>query len=118
MVNAPLSGGVDGSLGDFAKFGVITVSDRASTGTYEDLSGPAILQFFAEAIESKWEAVYKLVPDEQAQIEAAIIDLVSCFRACLHNKQQHWACGSPTPPLTSAWSLSHGLPACLATWPA
>ena len=53
-----------------------TVSDRASTGVYEDLGGPAILGFFAEAIESKWDAVYQVIPDEQAQIEAAVIDMV------------------------------------------
>lgn len=53
-----------------------TVSDRASTGVYEDLGGPAILGFFAEAIESKWDAVYQIIPDEQAQIEAAVIDMV------------------------------------------
>ena len=48
-----LSGGSDSSIGDSVRFGVITVSDRASTGVYEDLSGPAILQFFREAIESR-----------------------------------------------------------------
>uniref|UniRef100_A0A7S0RIF1 molybdopterin molybdotransferase n=1 Tax=Chlamydomonas leiostraca TaxID=1034604 RepID=A0A7S0RIF1_9CHLO len=83
MANAPMQGGSDDSIGDFAKFGVITVSDRASTGVYEDLSGPAILGFFSEAVESKWEAVYKLVPDEQPQIEAAIIDLVDNQGCCL-----------------------------------
>ena len=52
--SAPLSGGSADSLGDPAKFGVITVSDRASAGIYDDLSGPAILRFFAEAIKSEW----------------------------------------------------------------
>ena len=49
----PLSGGTADSLGDPARFGVITISDRASAGIYDDLSGPAILQFFTEAIESQ-----------------------------------------------------------------
>lgn len=71
-----LKGGSKQSVGDFAKFGIVTVSDRASSGTYEDLSGPAILEFFREAIDSEWEAVYRLVPDEQKQIEKAIKDLV------------------------------------------
>jgi molybdopterin adenylyltransferase len=52
------------------------VSDRASTGVYDDESGPAILQFFAEAVRSPWRAEYRLVPDEQPQIEAAIKELV------------------------------------------
>lgn len=49
----PLEGGSEDSLGDFARFGIVTVSDRASGGVYEDQSGPAILQFFHEAIKSK-----------------------------------------------------------------
>ena len=49
----PLEGGSEDSLGDYARFGIVTVSDRASGGVYEDQSGPAILQFFHEAIKSK-----------------------------------------------------------------
>ena len=49
----PLEGGSHGSAGDAAVFGVVTVSDRASAGTYSDLSGPAILHFFSEAITSR-----------------------------------------------------------------
>lgn len=63
-------------MGDTAKFGVLTVSDRASCGTYEDLSGPAILKFFQEAVASPWTADYRVVPDEQPQIEQAIMDMV------------------------------------------
>ena len=48
-----LEGGSADSVGDFARLGVVTVSDRASSGVYEDLSGPAILQFFDEAIKSR-----------------------------------------------------------------
>ena len=72
----PLAGGGPGTPGDPARFGVLTVSDRASGGVYEDLSGPAILGFFADAVASPWVAEYACVPDERAQIEAAIIDLV------------------------------------------
>ena len=36
---------------------VLTVSDRASTGVYEDLSGPAILQFFVDAVDSTWRVL-------------------------------------------------------------
>lgn len=50
----PLEGGSDeGSVGDFCRFGIVTVSDRASAGIYEDESGPAILRFFHEAIKSR-----------------------------------------------------------------
>ncbi|GIL88147.1 hypothetical protein Vretimale_14056 [Volvox reticuliferus] len=72
----PLSGGSSESIGEPARFGVLTVSDRASAGLYEDLSGPAVLNFFAEAVESPWEAVYRVVPDEQPEIEKSLIDMV------------------------------------------
>ena len=38
---------------DHVRFGVLTVSDRASAGIYDDLSGPAILKFFDDAIKSR-----------------------------------------------------------------
>lgn len=44
--------------GDHAKFGVVTVSDRASQQVYQDVSGPAILQFFQEAIKSKYASLH------------------------------------------------------------
>lgn len=49
LARLPLQGG-DLSQGVQVRFGIVTVSDRASTGVYEDKSGPAILQFFHEAI--------------------------------------------------------------------
>ena len=58
------------------RFGVLTASDRASAGDYEDLSGPAIEQFLDEAITSPWEVIRRLVPDESALIEAALVELV------------------------------------------
>lgn len=73
---APLSGGSADSIGDRARLGVLTISDRASAGVYDDLSGPAILQFFHDVLDSPWEAVYRVIPDERPLIEQAIIDLV------------------------------------------
>ena len=60
---------------DFCRFGILTASDRASSGDYEDLSGPAIEDFLHEAISSRWEAVRIIVPDEQSVIEEALCDL-------------------------------------------
>ena len=54
-------GGSPDSIGDAAVFGVVTVSDRASGGVYQDQSGPAILQFLAEAVHSEWVAVRPLL---------------------------------------------------------
>jgi len=58
------------------RFGVLTASDRASVGDYEDLSGPAIEQFLSEAVTSPWEVVRCLVPDEQGLIESSLEELV------------------------------------------
>jgi len=58
------------------RFGVLTASDRASAGDYEDISGPAIEQFLSEAVTSPWEVVRCLVPDEQGLIEASLEELV------------------------------------------
>jgi len=55
--------------------GVLTVSDRASSGDYDDLSGPAIVSFFEESLISDWKTICKIVPDERETIEGAIIDL-------------------------------------------
>ncbi|HRF57473.1 MAG TPA: molybdopterin-binding protein, partial [Campylobacterales bacterium] len=57
------------------KIGVITVSDRASAGVYEDISGKAIIEALKEYIKTPWEEVYKLIPDEQPLIERVMIEL-------------------------------------------
>ena len=54
------------------KFARITLSDRASAGVYEDRSGPAIEQFFAERLAEKIHWLRVLIPDEGAQIESAL----------------------------------------------
>ena len=62
--------------GEICKFGILTASDRASAGDYEDISGPAIETFLSEVLTSPWQIIRKLIPDEQSEIEAALIDLV------------------------------------------
>ena len=64
------------AAGQVCRFGVLTASDRASAGDYEDLSGPAIEKFLSEAVTSSWEIVRCLVPDEQSLSEAALEELV------------------------------------------
>jgi molybdopterin adenylyltransferase len=64
-----------------ARIGILTVSDRASAGEYEDLSGPAIRATLNAYLVSPWEEVYRLVPDEQHRIEAelkALCDQEGC----------------------------------------
>ncbi|MCS7021134.1 MAG: molybdopterin adenylyltransferase [Gemmataceae bacterium] len=57
------------------RIGIVTISDRASQGIYEDKSGPAIEQFFREALSSPWQAVYRLIPDDQKLIEETLRQL-------------------------------------------
>jgi len=62
-------------VGDPAKFGILTVSDRAHSGEYEDEGGPAILGFFEEAIASAWTHHYTIVPDDVDTIRDAITEM-------------------------------------------
>jgi molybdopterin adenylyltransferase len=71
-----MAGLVMAGVGEFIQVGILTSSDRASSGEYEDLSGPAIRGFFEEALLSEWNAVSVVVADEQKAIEAALIDLI------------------------------------------
>lgn len=54
------------------KIGIVTVSDRASAGVYEDLSGKAIIDTLNEYLLSEWQAVYEVIPDERELIEATL----------------------------------------------
>lgn len=58
-----------------ARIGILTVSDRASRGEYEDKGGPAIHAWFTQVLTSPWEAVARVIPDEQPDIEAALREL-------------------------------------------
>jgi len=57
------------------RVGIVTVSDRASSGEYEDKGGPAIRLWLEKALITPWEGWNKIVPDEQAQIEAILKQL-------------------------------------------
>jgi molybdopterin adenylyltransferase len=63
-------------VSELCHFGVLTASDRASSGEYEDLSGPAIESFLQDAVTSPWKVIRRLVADEKEDIEAAIVDLI------------------------------------------
>lgn len=57
------------------KIGIITVSDRASAGVYEDISGKAIIETLREYIATPWSEEYRLIPDEQPIIEQTMLEL-------------------------------------------
>ena len=56
--------------------GLVSISDRASTGVYEDQGVPALKEWFTQALSSPWQMETRLIPDDQATIEKTIIELV------------------------------------------
>ena len=57
--------------------GVVTISDRASRGVYEDRGGPGIEAALKELLATPWRPERRLAPDEQPAIEAALIVLAT-----------------------------------------
>lgn len=66
-----------------AKIGIVTVSDRASTGVYEDRGGPAIRDCLGEILSSLWQPIARLIPDEQPVIEMTLRELSGREECCL-----------------------------------
>jgi molybdopterin adenylyltransferase len=66
-----------------ARIGIVTVSDRASRGEYEDRGGPAIVEFLREVLTSPWEPVPRVIPDERPLIESTLKQLCDAEGCCL-----------------------------------
>jgi molybdopterin adenylyltransferase len=60
---------------DKIKIGIITTSDRASQGIYEDISGVAIMDTMKEYLLNECEYEYRCIPDEQDIIEKTLLEL-------------------------------------------
>jgi molybdopterin adenylyltransferase len=58
-----------------AQIGIVTVSDRASSGDYEDRGGPAIRDYLNEVLASPWQGVARVIPDDRSTIEATLREL-------------------------------------------
>jgi molybdopterin adenylyltransferase len=58
------------------KIGIVSVSDRASIGVYEDKGLPALREWLARALQNSLTFEERLIPDEQATISATLIELV------------------------------------------
>ena len=65
------------------RIGIVTVSDRASQGVYQDLGGPAIRDCLTEILSCPWEAVARVIPDEQPVIEQTLAELCDREKCCL-----------------------------------
>jgi len=58
------------------RIGLVSISDRASQGVYQDQGIPGLQQWLASALATPWEAVVRLIPDERAGIERTLAELV------------------------------------------
>lgn len=68
---------------DAAAIGILTVSDRAHRGIYEDRGGPAIAAELDRILTSPWRPLRRIVPDESPVIEAALRALADEEGCCL-----------------------------------
>lgn len=59
-----------------ARFGLVSISDRASQGIYKDEGLPSLKSWLSRALISQWESVERLIPDERPIIAQTLIDLV------------------------------------------
>lgn len=66
---------------EFIKIGLVSISDRASSGEYEDKGIPSLRTWLAQALTSPFSLEARLIPDEQDEIESTLIDLVD-FQGC------------------------------------
>jgi molybdopterin adenylyltransferase len=88
VVNTPLIFGSQGTARNLcvvmtASIGIITVSDRASRGEYEDRGGPAIREYLSEVLSCAWTPVPRIVPDEPAQLADVLKELCDEQNCCL-----------------------------------
>jgi len=66
-----------------ARIGIVTVSDRASRGEYEDLGGPAIQDYLSRILTSPWTGVTRIIADDQSLIEQTLMELCDQENCCL-----------------------------------
>lgn len=66
-----------------ARIGIITVSDRASRGEYEDRGGPAVAHYLDEVVKTSVTKVCRVISDDVALIEKTMIELADTQRCCL-----------------------------------
>ena len=70
-------------MSEAVRIGIVTVSDRASRGEYQDQGGPAIAEWLKLALATPWQPVIRLVPDEQSEIARVLRELCDRERCCL-----------------------------------
>ncbi len=68
-------------MSNILKIGLVSISDRASSGVYQDAGLPALEDWFTRTLTSPWQAITRLIPDEQTDIEANLIELAD-YEGC------------------------------------
>jgi molybdopterin adenylyltransferase len=68
---------------DTIKIGLVSISDRASQGVYQDQGIPVLQEWFQQALASPWSVITRLIPDEQPVIEATLQELADQERCHL-----------------------------------
>lgn len=58
------------------RIGLVSISDRASQGVYQDQGIPSLRDWFTQALITPWQAEERLIADEQPEIERTLMDLV------------------------------------------
>ena len=66
-----------------ARIGLLSISDRASQGIYEDEGLPSLKAWLDKALVSPWQAVERLIPDERRLIAQTLVDLCDNEGCCL-----------------------------------
>jgi molybdopterin adenylyltransferase len=79
----PASGSSPATEHDAVRIGIVSVSDRASTGVYEDKGLPALREWLGRALKNPIAFEPRLIPDEQERISAALVELVDVARCDL-----------------------------------
>ena len=68
---------------DALLIGLVSISDRASSGIYEDQGIPALRDWFTAALASPWQLESRIIPDERALIEQTLINMVDVLHCDL-----------------------------------
>lgn len=70
-------------INDEIRIGILTVSDRASRGEYEDRGGPAIRDYLNEVLNCDWSEVARIVPDDVGEVTDTIKQMIDFDHCCL-----------------------------------
>ncbi len=71
------------STGRPVRVGIVSVSDRAHRGVYEDRGGPAVRAYLDDVLVTPWEAVARVIPDEVEVIRDTLAELADTAGCCL-----------------------------------